>query len=426
MKKEAHGSYERKTDADRITPVEYSGPQEAFDHFDRELFDGTLPDVFITYQRKARSHGYFAADRFSGRGGGERRHHEVALNPDAFIGQTDKQICQTLVHEMHHLWQHTGGKPAPRSYHNKEWAAKMKANGLQPSSTGMVGGKETGQHMADYVIPGGRFETAYEKLAATDWKLNLESAHRPGPKGAGPNTNKSKFSCEADCGQNAWGKPSLDTVCVPCLIAKLQPAGIDVTILDGVRMRSADAVIAVVADVPSYETITPPSYDTNMPASYDTNPIIAEPAKPKRGRPRGSKNKAKPAPAKRKREKTAGEELSEALSRLETYQRKKQQQQNSKPDIAFETSKSKINILKRRLWRLLENEGSALNPQWGAVNFLTEEEKTLLQNIDREHPKLGDCYEAQQIELRVIEQRKKKYKKQKDHSSYNRVAMAVG
>jgi hypothetical protein len=67
----------------------------------------------------------------------------VALNPDAFIGQTDKQICQTLVHEMHHLWQHTGGEPAPRSYHSKEWAAKMKANGLQPSSTGMVGGKET-------------------------------------------------------------------------------------------------------------------------------------------------------------------------------------------------------------------------------------------------------------------------------------------
>jgi predicted SprT family Zn-dependent metalloprotease len=406
MKKKVHGSYQRKGDPDRITPVEYGGLQAAYDHFNAELFDGSLLDVFITYQRKPHSHGYFAADRFSGRGGGELRHHELALNPDAFIGQTDKQICQTLVHEMHHLWQHTGGKPAPRSYHNKEWAAKMKANGLQPSSTGMVGGKETGQHMADYVIPGGRFEIAYDKLAATDWKLNLESAHRPGPKGAGPNTNKSKFSCEADCGQNAWGKPSLDTVCVPCLLAKLQPAGIDVTILDGVRMRSTDAIVAVVADVPSYETITPPSYDTNTPTSYDANPIIAEPAKPKRGRPKGSKNKAKHAPAKRKRE--------------------KQQQHSGDADIAFETSKSKINILKRRLWRLLENEGSALNPQWGAVNFLTEEEKTLLQNIDREHPKLGDCYEAQQIELRIIEQRKKKLKQQKDHSSYDRAAMAVG
>ena len=256
--------------------------QEAFDHFNLELFDASLPDVFITYQRKAHSHGYFSAERFSGRSG-EARHHELALNPDAFIGQTDKQILQTLVHEQHHVWQHAHGKPAPRGYHNKEWAAKMKSNGLQPSSTGMVGGKETGQRMLDYVIPGGRFEQSYERLAGTGWKLNLESAHRPGPKGAGPNTNKSKFSCEADCGQNAWGKPSLDTVCVPCLIAKLEAAGIDVAILNGVRMRSADTVVAaaVAADVPSY--------DTNVVAT-------AEPAKPKRGRPKGSKNKPKAAP----------------------------------------------------------------------------------------------------------------------------------
>src|SRR6516165_6149676 len=372
-----HHSYERKADPDHITPVEYSGLQDAFDHFNRELFDGALPDVFITYQRKAHSHGYFSADRFSGRNGGELRRHELALNPDAFIGQADKQILQTLVHEQHHLWQHTAGKPAPRGYHNKEWAAKMKANGLQPSSTGMVGGKETGQRMLDYVIPGGRFEQSYERLADTGWKLNLESAHRPGPKGAGPNTNKSKFSCEADCGQNAWGKPSLDTVCVPCLMAKLEIAGIDVAVLDGVRMRSTDAIVAVVADVPSYETITPVA-DV---ASYDTNIAIAEPAKPKRGRPKGSKNKAK-------REKTAGQELAEALSRLDAHERKKQQH-NDDADVALEISPAKIRNLNLIIWRMLEHHSDEARGEWSNLNFLTEEEKTLLQNIDRAHPKLG-------------------------------------
>jgi len=59
------------------------------------------------------------------------------------------------VHEMVHLWQHMHGKPGARGYHNKEWAAKMKAIGLQPSNNGMVGGKETGQHMMDYIIPDG-------------------------------------------------------------------------------------------------------------------------------------------------------------------------------------------------------------------------------------------------------------------------------
>jgi len=53
-------SYDRKLAATTaITPVEYTGLSDAYDH---------LPDVFITYQRKGRSRGFFAADRFAGRG----------------------------------------------------------------------------------------------------------------------------------------------------------------------------------------------------------------------------------------------------------------------------------------------------------------------------------------------------------------------
>jgi len=158
-------SYERTADqAVAITPIEYSELQEAFDHFNRALFAGELPDVFMTYQRKANSHGYFAADRFTARNG-QFRKHELALNPDAFIGQGDEQVCQTLVHEMTHLWQHAFGKLSARNYHNTEWAAKMKAVGLMPSSTGMVGGKETGQRIMEYIIPDGLFSTAFAELA---------------------------------------------------------------------------------------------------------------------------------------------------------------------------------------------------------------------------------------------------------------------
>jgi hypothetical protein len=178
-------------------------------------------------------------------------------------------------------------------------------------------------------------------------------------------------------------------------------------------MKSADAMVAVALDVQSYETITPVA-DV---ASYDTNIAMAEPAKPKRGRPKGSKNK-KP------KQKTAGQELTEALSRLETHQRKKQQH-NDDADIGLETSKSKINSLRLRLWRLLENDYSARDPEWGALNFLTEEEKASLQNIDREHPKLGDHDEAMQIERRVTERCKKKREQQKDRGSYERALMPL-
>jgi hypothetical protein len=205
-------SYERKADQRvAITPIEYSGLQEAYDHFNAALFEGALIDVFITYQRHAHSKGYFAPDRFSGRAVALGR-HELALNPDAFVGRSDELIASTLVHEMVHCWQQQHGKPSSRGYHNREWAAKMKAVGLQPSNTGAAGGRETGQQMTHYVIPDGPFTKAFAKLAATGWKLNLESAHRPSP---GRTNSKTKFTCPS-CGQNCWGKPDLAVACIRC------------------------------------------------------------------------------------------------------------------------------------------------------------------------------------------------------------------
>jgi predicted SprT family Zn-dependent metalloprotease len=132
-------SYERKIDEPiAITPVEYGGLQEAFDHFNAVLFERTLPDVFITYQRKANSAGYFSADRFSGRVGKWGK-HELALNPDGFINQTDEQVTQTLVHEMVHVWQHAFGKPSARGYHNKALARAVdRMLGANPISRSSV------------------------------------------------------------------------------------------------------------------------------------------------------------------------------------------------------------------------------------------------------------------------------------------------
>lgn len=197
------------------TSVEYPTLQQAFAYFNVELFAGELPNLFITYQRKSHSAGYFSPNRFAGRSGKFAR-DELALNPDSFINRSDEWICSTLVHEMCHAWQEHRGTPSARGYHNKQWAAKMKSVGLQPSNTGMVGGKETGQHMSDYVIVGGRFSQSFKKLAKTGWKLNLQSAARPG-KEARPNNSKTKFSCQGcEVTQNCWGKPDLDVICGRC------------------------------------------------------------------------------------------------------------------------------------------------------------------------------------------------------------------
>ena len=212
-------SYERNVDQPvAITPVEYGGIQEAFDHFNAELFGGELSDCFFVYQRRAHSGGHFSPNRFAGRSTNFTR-HEISLNPDGFVGKTDKFICSILVHEMTHHWQEHFGAKGPKkrkhfNYHDKEWATKMKSIGLMPSNSGMVGGKETGVRMAHYIIDGGAFDQSYERIAATGWKLNLQSAAVAGPSG-NPKNSKTKFTC-SECGQNAWGKPDLAVRCDHC------------------------------------------------------------------------------------------------------------------------------------------------------------------------------------------------------------------
>jgi predicted SprT family Zn-dependent metalloprotease len=212
-------SYKQDANPDHITPVEYGGMQQAYNHFNRELFDNALPDVFITYQRRAHSRGYFSPDRFSARAGKFGR-HELALNPDSFVDRTDEQVCSTLAHEMVHVWQQACGSPPSRSYHDREWANKMKSTRLQPSSTGMPGGKETGYQMSHYIILEGAFTQSFQRLAAAGWKLNLQSAHQAGPKGG--KNSKTKFTCPS-CRQNVWGKPDAQIDCRPCGV-QMNPA----------------------------------------------------------------------------------------------------------------------------------------------------------------------------------------------------------
>jgi hypothetical protein len=196
-----------------FTQTEYQGFQQAYDFFNRALFDGSLPQVLVTLQRHAKSRGYFSPERFNGRID-EAAVHELALNPDSFTGRTDEMILSTLAHEMAHVWQQTHGKPPRRSYHDRQWAAKMREIGLQPSSTAEPGGKETGQKVSHYIIPGGRYAQAYAKLAERGFQLHWQSAAESGVDRA-KKASKTKYTCPI-CGQNAWAKPEALLICGVC------------------------------------------------------------------------------------------------------------------------------------------------------------------------------------------------------------------
>lgn len=201
------------------TKETYDRLQQAHEVFNKALFGGTLPNALITFQRRKGSFGYFAGARFQNDAG--QKADEIALNPMHFASRSQQDILGTLVHEMAHQWQRHEGQPGRGRYHNREWAEKMKAIGLQPSDTGVEGGKETGETLGHYIIPGGPFDVAAGKLLGKGFALTWKDAPEAsdpttGESAAEPATPKSgkrvRYCCP-DCDLKAWAKHDVRLLC---------------------------------------------------------------------------------------------------------------------------------------------------------------------------------------------------------------------
>lgn len=180
-------------------------------YFNGALFDDKLPPVLLNFSRQANTRGFFAAERWSK---GRSVRHEISLNPETLRERTPKDVASTLVHEMVHLWQHTAGKPSRNGYHNEQWATKMEAVGLQPSSTGEPGGKRVGQRMTHFVIAGGAFEVAFDDMPR-EFILPWLCVREPTKAAKASAKSKVKYTCPG-CELNVWGKPGLAIVCQEC------------------------------------------------------------------------------------------------------------------------------------------------------------------------------------------------------------------
>ncbi|MEM7196510.1 MAG: SprT-like domain-containing protein [Pseudomonadota bacterium] len=241
----------------------YSLIQIAYEHFNHQLFEGKLPDCMLTAQRQSNVMGYFSADRWVNTDGNFK--HEIALNPAYFAKHKLLEVLQTLVHEQCHLWQHMFGRRKSRSgYHNREWSEKMRSIGLIPSSTGLPGGRMTGQSMSDYPALDGQFIVAARALVESgytfpwvdtepafqescqprdEWMLAIDAAdNRPSETAdtvlAMPldalipdhlmtetasetlikqkkRQSKSRYECPG-CAARVWGKKGLNLVCGDC------------------------------------------------------------------------------------------------------------------------------------------------------------------------------------------------------------------
>lgn len=138
--------------------------QNAYDHFNKNLFSDKLDRCLITLQRQKNTFAYISYNRFVSINDNQVFMHELALNPEYFGIKPLIEVMQSLCHEMVHLNQYQYGTPSRKTYHNAEFAEMMENIGLMPSDTGRIGGKKTGQKMADYPIPDGRFLHACNDL----------------------------------------------------------------------------------------------------------------------------------------------------------------------------------------------------------------------------------------------------------------------
>ncbi|MCP4147837.1 MAG: SprT family zinc-dependent metalloprotease [bacterium] len=194
------------------TIEEYKVFYALYDFLNKAFFCDELPGALITLTARGKSAGLFRFQAFTSAKDEESRMDEIALNP---VCHFDRPLewASTFVHELCHQWQLHNGNPTRAGYHNKQFARKLEACGVMPSTTGEPGGSKVGQQMCDYVIPGGIFEKKMKRFKSKpNWHgLRQLSAVDT----AAAKKRKITYSCPS-CEATAWGKPGLNLVCGDC------------------------------------------------------------------------------------------------------------------------------------------------------------------------------------------------------------------
>lgn len=229
-KNESHlGSYDPSISLrESPTQRQFATLQKWFDHLNSTLFERELKPCLLNLSRirgRGLARGFFAPKRWESVLEASELFYEISLTPDTLHGRTEREVASTLAHEMVHLWQEQFGRPGRRGYHNREWASKMMAIGLIPTSTGAPGGRMIGERVTHYILEGGAFARAWEQLedgdklpfTCTEGKpvaIPVVTSTKIVPE-ARPKRNKVKYTCSC-CETNVWGKAGLSLVCGSC------------------------------------------------------------------------------------------------------------------------------------------------------------------------------------------------------------------
>lgn len=182
--------------------------QAAADLFNRELFAGSLPPVFITMVNKPGCWGFFSPNRYRGRDG--QLLDQIALDATTAIERPLPELLSTLVHEQCHqaIYEQGGRQTIPG--HNAAWRGLMLGLGLPPVRIGT-----TWRQATHRIEPSGPFMQVVQAHAAELQELPWQEASRAATRSKGTGSDRVRFQCPS-CGGNAWARPSAELLCGTC------------------------------------------------------------------------------------------------------------------------------------------------------------------------------------------------------------------
>ena len=177
------------------------------------------------------------------------------------------------------------GKPDRRGYHNKEWAAKMKSH--RPDAVQHRRGRRQGNRPADDALHHPRRRVCAGLRQARGNGLEAKSAKRA--CAGGSKTAEKQGEVHLSAAVELLGQTGRLPICGPCICKRLRR--IFTILFAHISYRSASrgsgcGVRCIVRSKITYEALDVIAADDRPPRMAD------QPLKRKRGRPKGSKNKA--------------------------------------------------------------------------------------------------------------------------------------
>lgn len=210
------------------------------DYLNMALFDGELPECFITLTRNSNViGGYHSPEQWENEEG--VKVSEVGINSNIIADGNANMLFEVLIHELIHLEQHTKGIAGRTGYHNKAFADRCDELGLKIicSDPGATEGQRTGQAIATEMDPKGLAAQAVAHCGIdlpywTSDIIDIDEQGQP-QKGQEPRLvqptpkskpksksgSRTKYVC-ATCGMAVWGKSGLGIMCIDCGVTLIE------------------------------------------------------------------------------------------------------------------------------------------------------------------------------------------------------------